>query len=177
MKTSKGGQKEIIEREGGFKLKAYKDQGGTWTIGAGNTTYLNKSKVMPGDVITLAEAVSLFSIKLPYYERAVNTLVKVPLTQNQFDALVSLVWNIGPDRFSKSKLLKYINSKQPPSLINKTFIDTTVTVKGKVSQGLINRRKKESAQFFRNVASKINEKKVPIILVIAGMYLIYTLIE
>lgn len=163
MRTSQDGKKFIIDREGGFKLTAYRDPGGVWTIGAGNTTYLNKTKVQPGDKITMAEAISLFSLKLPYYENAVNKLVRVPISQKQFDALVSLVWNIGPKRFAESKLLKYINSKQPPELIARTFADTTVTINGKISHGLINRRKKEIALFFSE------NKKTTIFLVIAGI--------
>lgn len=177
MKTSNEGKRAIIAREGGFKLTAYRDPGGTWTIGAGNTTYLNKTKVQPGDKITMAEAVSLFSLKLPYYENAVNKLVRVPLTQSQFDSMVSLVWNIGPKRFAESKLLKYINSKQPPDLINKTFVDTVTTVNGKQSKGLKNRRFAEAVQFAKGVAQKINENKIPIILLIGGMYVIYRLIR
>ena len=175
MKTSQEGKKLIVSREGGFKLRAYKDPGGTWTIGAGNTSYLNRSKVQPGDKITMSEAVSLFSMKLPEYENAVNKLVRVQLTQQQFDSLVSLVWNIGAKRFAESKLLKYINSKQPPELINKTFIDTVTTVKGKQSKGLKNRRVNEAIQFAKGAAEKVNKNKVPIILVIAGMYVIYRL--
>lgn len=177
MKTSAQGKKRIIDREGGFKLKAYKDQGGTWTIGAGNTTYLNKTKVMPGDQITISEAISLFLAKLPYYENAVNKLVKVPINQNQFDSLVSLAWNIGPGRLAQSKLLQAINSRQNSATIAKIYTGTTVTVKGKKSKGLVNRRAGEVAQFFKTTAIKINQKKVPIILAFAAGYLIYRLLR
>lgn len=171
MKTSESGKKLLVAREGGFKLKAYKDSGGVWTIGAGNTSYLNKTKVMPGDQITLPEAVSLFLAKLPVYENAVNKLVKVPITQDQFDSLVSLVWNIGPGRFAQSKLLQYINSRQPAALIAKTFADTTTTVNGQKSKGLINRRGSEVQQFFGTIkqAVKQNKGKISIFLVIAGI--------
>jgi lysozyme len=174
MKTSNEGKKALIEREGGIKLKAYRDAGG-YSIAVGNQTYLNNTKVQRGDTITLSEALSLFSLKLPYYESAVNKLVRVPLTQNQFDSLVSLVWNIGPGNFAKSKLLKYINSKQPPGLILKTYKDTVLTSQGVPSAALKRRRATEAEQFVSNLSHSIKketENKIPIILVIAGIAVI-----
>ncbi len=176
MKISEEGKKILIEREGGFKLKAYKDAGG-YSIGAGNQTYLNGTKVQKGDQITLAEAQSLFSLKLPEYEAVIKKLVLVPLTQPQYDSLVSLVWNIGAAAFKKTQLLKYINSKQNSSLIGKTYANTILTSQGVLNQGLIKRRLSEAKQFLQGSSNNGNKNNSEIILFIGGaaliLYLIY----
>lgn len=104
MKLSENGAKVLILREG-LKLKAYKDTKGIWTIGVGHTG----PEVVEGLVITKEKAHELFQKDVAWAEDAVN-LVKAPLTQNQFDALVSFVFNIGAGAWKRSTMLKMLNA-------------------------------------------------------------------
>ena len=91
----------------GCRLRAYQDAVGVWTIGYGHTTNVHQ-----GQVITKARAVQL--LKQDVRDKAadaVRRLVKVPLTQNEFTALVSLVFNIGAGAFESSTLLRLLNGK------------------------------------------------------------------
>lgn len=104
MKLSDNGAKVLILREG-LRTKAYKDTKGIWTIGVGHTG----PEVVEGLVITKEKAHELFQKDVAWAEDAVN-LVKVPLTQNQFDALVSFVFNIGAGAWKRSTMLKMLNA-------------------------------------------------------------------
>ena len=116
------------------------------TIGYGHT-----AGVKMGDTITQAEAELFLLQDLEWAEAAINSLVKVPLTQNQFDALVSLVFNIGIGNFSESSLLRELNSGNYDVAAskfaqwNKQRSKTT----GKLVElkGLTKRRAKEAALF------------------------------
>ncbi|HZP77520.1 MAG TPA: lysozyme [Pseudolabrys sp.] len=94
----------------GVRLKAYRDSVGVLTIGVGHTSSAGPPEVTPGLTITQAECDEIFALDLVKYETAVNSAVKVPLSQNQFDACVSLCYNIGPSGFSRSTVAKRINS-------------------------------------------------------------------
>lgn len=107
MKTSAAGRKAIIQREG-CKLKAYKDTKGIWTIFVGHTAAAGPPAPKAGMTGTMAEAEEVLARDLADVEAVVNK-VKVPLSQNQFDALVSLSFNIGNGAFAKSTLLKRLN--------------------------------------------------------------------
>jgi lysozyme len=104
VKTSPAGIKAIEGYEG-CRLTAYQDSVGVWTIGVGHTI-----GVVPGMTITQEEADDLLAEDLANAEAAVNSLVKVPLSQPQFDALASLVFNIGPGAFRSSTLLRKLNA-------------------------------------------------------------------
>ncbi|WP_130889874.1 lysozyme [Fusobacterium ulcerans] len=105
MKMSEGGIKFLIQEEG-ERLKAYKCAAGVWTIGVGHTG----ADVKEGMVITKEKSRELLKADLSRFEKAVNTYIKVPLEQHQFDALISLAFNIGVGNFSKSTLVKKINA-------------------------------------------------------------------
>jgi len=86
----------LIKSFEGLRLTAYRDSGGVWTIGYGSTRYHDGKAVKPGDKLASeAQADALFRNTLGAYVSAVNQRTKVPLTQNQFDALVSFVYNTG----------------------------------------------------------------------------------
>lgn len=89
----------------GFSGKAYKCPAGKITLGWGHTA----PELTMKDTVTRARAEEILKADLKWAEDAVNKGVKVPLTQNQFDALVSLVFNIGAAAFAKSTLLKLLN--------------------------------------------------------------------
>jgi lysozyme len=144
MKTSDIGKKLIIDFEG-IKLNAYKCPAGIPTIGVGNTFYLNGNKVKMGDKITLPQAMELFESLLPKYEKTVLNAIKVPLTQNQFDALVSFCWNCG----SSKTLFKMINEKFSEMNIVNWLCSHYIMGGGKVLPGLVRRRKAEATLFVK----------------------------
>ncbi len=134
--------KKFIHKEEGCVLKAYLCPAGVWTIGWGNTYHLDNTPVKKGDVITQEEADELFEKKIKLYEDTVNQKVKVPLSQNSFNALVSFCYNVGMFAFASSTLLKKINSKASIEDIVKEFGKWIYAAK-KVIQVLVSRRKRE----------------------------------
>lgn len=95
---------DLIRRHEGCRLTAYRDSVGVWTIGYGNTT-----DVDPGTTITQAEAELRLKEDAHHAETCVNNCVSVPLTQNEFDALVSFVFNLGCGALTGSTLLRKLN--------------------------------------------------------------------
>lgn len=90
----------------GMRLSAYQDQVGVWTIGFGHTG----PDVHAGLTITQDQATVLLMKDVASASASVNNLVKVPLTQNQFDALVDFVFNLGQGKFAGSTLLRGLNA-------------------------------------------------------------------
>ncbi|ECD3895791.1 lysozyme [Salmonella enterica subsp. enterica serovar Gloucester] len=103
MKVSDNGRAFIRAREG-VKLVAYQDGGGVWTIGYGHTR-----GVKQGQVINHEQADEFLNNDLRQVESCISERVTVALNQNQFDALVSFVFNVGRQAFSDSTLLKKLN--------------------------------------------------------------------
>ncbi|MCH7392413.1 lysozyme [Acinetobacter dispersus] len=128
-------------------LQSYDDGVGVWTIGKGTTIYPNGVKVKRGDSCTLDQANEYFAHDLKRFEASVNNLVKVPLSQNQFDALVSLTYNIGQTAFSKSTLLKKLNAKDYAGAADQFAVWNKGG--GKVLKGLVRRRAGERALFVK----------------------------
>lgn len=143
--VSQNGLKFLQAREG-VELTAY-NKDGVWTIGYGNTFYENGSKVKAGDKITQSRAESLFKVVVKQFEKQVSSLITSSITQSQFDALVSLAYNIGMPNFKKSTLLKLVN-KNPKDLSIRTEFGKWIYSQGKVLQGLVNRRKLEADLYF-----------------------------
>jgi lysozyme len=111
MKLSERGI-NLIKTFEGLRLSAYRDIAGTWTIGYGSTRYPDGRAIKPGDRLAdEAQAAALFSHTLGQYEDAANSYVTVPLSQHQFDALVSFTYNEGTYALKKSTLLKKLNEK------------------------------------------------------------------
>lgn len=105
MKTSSNGR-ALIRNAEGDKLTAYYCPAGVLTIGVGHTG----PDVKPGMRITQAESDALLSADLAKFEKTVMRAVTVPLTQNQFDALVSFTYNLGEGNLRSSTLLKRVNA-------------------------------------------------------------------
>lgn len=105
MKTSQSGL-DFIQDVEGCKLFAYLDTGGVWTIGVGHTG----PEVVQGLTCTMEQAMAWLAEDVREAEDAINKAVKVSLTQNQFDALVSFVFNVGVGAFLSSTLLKKLNA-------------------------------------------------------------------
>ncbi|HAO09038.1 MAG TPA: muraminidase [Chryseobacterium sp.] len=144
MKTSQKGIQLILSFEG-FSAKPYLDSAGIPTIGYGNTYYLGGKKVtMKDPPITKEKGTELFASVLPTYEKIVYGKIKIPLTQNQFDALVSHTYNTG----GSDTLFSLINKKANPESIRNWFVTKYITAGGKVLAGLARRRKAEADLFF-----------------------------
>jgi len=110
MKVSQIGLDLIAEFEG-FRSKAYQDIVGVWTIGYGTTFYHNGRRVKQGDTITKEDAfIHLENVANSFLE-TVESYVKAELTQNEIDAIASLIYNVGTGNFIKSTLLKKINAE------------------------------------------------------------------
>jgi len=105
MQYSPNGLK-LTEQFEGLSLTAYQDVAGIWTNGYGNT-----HNVVPGSTITLEQAQSDLMSNISGAVYVVNKVVHVPLTQNQFDALVDFVFNLGSGSFQSSTLLRKLNAK------------------------------------------------------------------
>lgn len=145
----------FIQKWEGFREKPYTDASGIATIGYGFTTYPNGKKVTLADApISREYANTLLLELLKKYENAVNQYVKVKLKPTQFDALVSLCYNIGTGAFQRSTLLKLINQTPDNEGIENEFL-RFVYAKGQKLRGLEKRRKEEVALYFSEVKKKV----------------------
>ena len=137
----------IKKAEGGLYLKAYQDSGKVWTIGFGSTYDFDKQrKVQEGDVITAEQAQRWLEITTSKDAAEIKNLVKVPLNNNEFNALVSFVYNVGINAFKASLLLRLLNSGTDKKLVANQF-DRWVYDNGVKVKGLISRRIAEKKLF------------------------------
>ncbi len=146
--TGPAGIKLIQEFEG-CKLTAYPDPGtggAPWTIGWGATTDLDGRLIKPGTVWTQQQADYRFLKHLRTFEDDLNKLLgNAPTTQNQFDALVSLLYNIGPANFAASTLLRRHKAGNYASAADE--FPKWNRAGGKVLKGLVRRRAAEAALY------------------------------
>ena len=133
----------LIKNFEGLRLEAYQCSGFVWTIGWG-TTMINGNKVKSGDVIDLELAEKLFRRDIEKKEDIVNSALQISINQNQFDALVSHTYNTG----GSDTLFELINSDAGKKRIYHWFVNTYITSKGNLIQGLVKRRKIEADLFF-----------------------------
>lgn len=145
-KTSQTGIDLIKSREG-LELKAYKDIAGIWTIGYGHTG----DDVTEGMEITEAEAEALLARDLKSRETVINNVVRADLNQNQFDALVSLIYNIGAGGFKRSTVLRRLNRLNYQGAADAFLMWNKATINGVLTEvdGLTERRKAERELFLR----------------------------
>lgn len=139
---------ELIRQFEGLKLEAYLDTAGVCTIGYGTTVYPNGIPVQINDHCSVEQAKGYMLHDVSRFEKAVTSAVNVPLTQHQFDALVSLTYNIGVTAFHHSTLLKRLN--QGDYLAASQQFDVWVKAGGETLQGLVNRRLIEKSHFLRS---------------------------
>ena len=121
----------------GLRLKAYRCPAGIPTIGYGHT-----KNVKMGTIITKKQALDLLREDLTTFEDAVGRLVKVPLTDNQFGALVAFTFNVGEGAFSRSTLLRLLNQKKY-DLVPEQLMKWN-RAGGRVLLGLTRRRRAEA---------------------------------
>lgn len=140
MKTSDKGI-EFIKRHEALRLNAYLDSTGVPTIGYGHTLGVRMS-----DTITKSQAEQLLRGDLITAESEINKH-NLNINQNQFDSLVSFVFNLGVGNFARSTLLRKIKSNANDPTIRKEF-ERWVYAGGKVLNGLVRRRKEEADLYF-----------------------------
>lgn len=139
MRTSQKGI-DLIKKFEGCRLEAYRCPAGIWTIGYGHT-----KGVKEGQKITQEQAEELLRDDLRVYEQAVESCVKVPINQNQFDALVSFCYNCGGEALRTSTLLRLLNESKY-SEAGEQFLRWN-KAGGKVLAGLTRRREEEREMF------------------------------
>lgn len=147
MVVSKQGLDFIAKHEG-IVLKPYLDPVGIPTIGIGNTFYLDGTKVtMQDKPLTKEEALNLLSLTVGKFAQQVCEVTR-PLNQNQFDAVVSFVYNVGFTAYKNSTLLKRIQVNTCDPDIAYQFSRWN-KAGGKVLGGLVRRRKEEAELYFK----------------------------
>jgi lysozyme len=138
MKLSQRGI-DLIKQFEGYSSKAYPDPatgGAPWTIGYGTT-----KGVKPGMIITAGQAEKMLRDDVAKFESGVSSLITAPTTQGQFDAMVSLAYNIGLGNFGKSTLLKKHNARCYTCAADQFRVWNRAN--GKVMNGLTKRRAAE----------------------------------
>jgi len=131
----------LTEQSEGCRLTAYQDQVGVWTIGYGHTG----ADVVSGLTITQAQADALLVSDVAAAAAFVNQAVTVPLQQDEFDALVDFVFNLGRAAFAGSTLLKDLNAGDFAGAAGQ--FDLWDHAGGQVVAGLLRRRQQETALF------------------------------
>jgi lysozyme len=99
---------DFITQFEGKRNKAYRDSKGLWTIGVGHLIKADEQWMLNA-VLTDQQVEDLFKSDLKWCSEAVETSVRVPLNQNQYDALYSLCFNIGEDHFKQSEVVEHLN--------------------------------------------------------------------
>jgi len=135
----------LIKRFEGFRAKPYLCPAGCRTIGYGHVIQSDETF----SVLTETEAERLLQCDLKRYETIISLYVTVPLTQNQFDALVSFVYNVGIAAFLSSTLLKCVNNGRH-ELVCKEF-GKWVYCNRKVLSGLKERREAEALLYSKKI--------------------------
>lgn len=147
MKLNNSGYLLITEFEG-YSSKPYLCSAKVPTIGYGNTYYPDNKRVTLLDKeITKVQAFEMFKAIADKFAIKVSQLVKTPLNQNQFNACVSLAYNIGTGNFASSTLLKLVNKNHNDILIGLEFKKWNKVNKKEVA-GLTRRRNYESDIYF-----------------------------
>jgi len=119
-----------------FRSEPYRDIGGVWTDGFGNT-----NNVQPSKSVSVPQALNQLLINVKSAEGAVNTCITKPMTQGEFDAFVKFTFNVGNRAFCNSTLVRKFNAGDNVGACNE--LNKWVYVKGQRVQGLANRREAE----------------------------------
>lgn len=136
---------EHIKKFEALKLRPYKDIAGKWTIGWGHLIKANETHLLRPQGITSPQATELLKHDLQIAEKAINNLVVAPLTGNQYDALVSFVFNIGVGAFANSTMLRKLNDQDYEGA--SLEFPRWRWAGGKESAGLLARRAMEQSTF------------------------------
>jgi lysozyme len=134
----------LIAKWEGFEPEAYRDVVGVWTIGFGHT-----KDVKEGDKISYYDAIALLKKEVAYFARGVELNVKVPLTQNMFDAITSFTYNLGIGNLKRSTLLRKLNREDYEGAARE--FKRWNRAGGKVYRGLTSRRLEEEELFRKDL--------------------------
>ncbi len=134
---------ELLTKFEGKRNRAYKDTRGLWTIGVGHLIKPNEQHLINA-VLTDAQVEDLFKSDLKWCDDAITSSVRVSLTQNQYDALTSLCYNIGDTNFKRSSLVRVLNTGDYKTAAQHFMDWVTPSV-------LIPRRKQEKALFLQDI--------------------------
>lgn len=139
--------KDLIIKYEGLKLESYLCPSNKWTVGVGSTFFEDGTPVKEGDKITKERALQLFDNISAQFAEKVSKLIKKPLTDNQFSALVSFAFNCGIENLRTSTLLRKVNANPKDPSIKDEFLKWTRS-NGKVLSGLVKRRDAEQKLYF-----------------------------
>lgn len=155
MKVSQTGI-DLIKHFEGLRLEAYQDIAGIWTIGYGHTG----SDVSEGMSISEQEAENLLRQDLTRFENGISSAVNVPLGQNQFDALVSLAYNIGINAFRGSTARRLLNKNKYFEAAEAITWWNKASINGRKQEvpGLVRRRAAEAALFLTDLPPEASEE-------------------
>ena len=134
----------LIKREEGERLTAYQDSVGIWTIGVGHTGTVNGRPVSRGMTIKQNKSTELLLSDLSWVESSINKAVRVPLSQNQYDALCSFIFNVGKPAFESSTLLKKLHDGDYDGAADQLLLWKRA---GNIPDLLLPRRKRERELF------------------------------
>jgi len=141
---------ELIKKWEGCKLESYKCVAGVWTIGYGSIRWKDGERVKQGQVISQKEAEELLKLEVNKKALDIKSL-DLNMNQNQFDSIVSFVYNVGITSFKRSTLFKIIKIDSHNPQIKDEFLRwNKARIKGKLSKvvGLTNRRIDETELYF-----------------------------
>ena len=149
----------LIKKFEGLRLSAYRDVAGVWTIGYGSTRYHDGRTVKPGDKLASEiQADAILRNTMKPYEDEVNSHVKVPINQNQFDALLSFTYNLGTGALEESTLLIKLNennyAEAAAHFLAWDKITDPSTGKKVTCDALVRRRQQERELFMTSLNNK-----------------------
>lgn len=152
---------DLIKSFEGLELKAYKDAVGVWTIGYGHTSMAGPPVVKAGMRITEKEAEDMLLHDLKKYADAVDKYITVDLNDNQYGALVSFCYNVGPGNFKGSSVVRYVNDRRFTEVPKRLALWNKAG--GKVLRGLTRRREAEGKLFLKPVIIAPEKPVAPIV--------------
>lgn len=135
---------DLIKQFEGFRANAYQDTVGVWTIGYG-TTRINGQPVTAGTTITQDQALQLVQQEVNKLTRQIDTIVAVPINDNQLNALVDFAYNLGFNALKTSTLIRKLNAGDYNGAADQ--FPRWVYAGGKVLPGLVKRREAEKQLF------------------------------
>lgn len=144
---------DLIKEFEGFKAKAYQDAVGVWTIGYGITANAGIGvKPIPGMTVTRDQAEKHLDAAVTLFAHQVTQVLTRPANENQFGAMVSLAYNIGPAAFRRSSVLRLFNAGDFDGAAEAFLLWNKAG--GKVLRGLVRRREAEKKLFLTPPASR-----------------------
>jgi lysozyme len=135
----------LIRRFEGFRGEAYRCPAGVWTIGYGHTSQAGPPRVVAGMRMSEAEARDVLARDVAGFARAVERAVTREISPQQFSALVSFTFNVGPQAFSRSSVLRAVNDGDFDAVPER--LKLWVKARGRTLPGLVRRRAAEAELF------------------------------